>query len=70
MATSKKILEQAIALSPIERAKLIDQLMFSLDKPDQELDKQWAEEAESRLEAYKKGEMQSLSVEEVLAKYK
>ncbi len=70
MATPKKILEQAIALSPIERAKLIDQLMFSLDKPDQELDKLWAEEAESRLEAYKKGEMQSLSVEEVLAKYK
>ena len=70
MATAKKILEEAIALQPAERAKLIQQLIFSLDKPDKELDKLWAEEAESRLAAYQRGELQSLSVAEVLAKYK
>lgn len=70
MASTKKILEEAIALQPTERAKLIQQLIFSLDKPDKELDKLWAEEAESRLAAYQRGELQSISVAEVLAKYK
>ncbi len=41
-----------------------------LDKPDSELDKLWAEEAESRLDAFKNGKLKSVSLEEVLAKYK
>jgi len=43
---------------------------LSLDKPDAELDRLWAEEAESRLVAYKNGELKTVSLEEVLSKYK
>ena len=70
MATPKKALEEAISLDPADRAKLVDQLIHSLDKPDAELDRLWAEEAESRLAAYKSGELKAVSIEEVLAKYK
>ena len=70
MATSKEILDKAILLSPAEKAELVDQLILTLDKPDKKLDKLWAEEAESRLAAYKRGDLRAVSLEEVLAKYK
>ena len=70
MATSKEILDKAILLSPAEKAELVDQLILTLDKPDKKLDKLWVEEAESRLIAYKRGDLRAVSLEEVLAKYK
>lgn len=70
MATSKEILKEALALSPAEKADLVDKLILALDKPDAELDKLWAEEAESRLAAYKRGELGAISIEEALSKYK
>ena len=70
MATTEDILKEAISLRPSEQAKLVDQLISVLDKPDSELDKLWAEEAESRLDAFKNGKLKSVSLEEVLSKYK
>ncbi|VAW46805.1 hypothetical protein MNBD_GAMMA02-290 [hydrothermal vent metagenome] len=70
MSTAKDILKEAILLEPTEKAKLVDHLITSLDKPDTEIDKLWAEEAESRLDAYKQGKLKSVSLEKVLSKYK
>ena len=70
MATPKDILEEAISLQPLEKAELVDSLIASLDKSDNALDQLWAKEAESRLAAYKKGELKSISLSEVLFKYK
>ncbi|MCW8900258.1 MAG: addiction module protein [Gammaproteobacteria bacterium] len=70
MATPKDILEKAIALQPLEKAELVDTLISSLDRSDSVLDQLWAKEAESRLSAYKMGELKSISLNEVLSKYK
>jgi hypothetical protein len=70
MATPDEVLKEAITLRPLDQAKLVDQLMVCLDIPDPELDKLWAEEAESRLEAFKNGSIQSVTLESVLSKYK
>jgi len=70
MSTSKDILKEAIQLEPTEKTKLVEQLITSLDKPDKDIDKLWAEEAESRLDAYKQGKLKAVSLEEVLSKYK
>lgn len=70
MATPKEILKEAMALSAAEKAELVDQLILALDNPDAALDKLWGEEAESRLAAYKRGELKAVSVEEVISKYK
>ena len=56
MATPKDILEEA---------KLVDSLISSLDKSDSALDQLLAKEAESRLAAYKKGELKSISLDEM-----
>ncbi len=70
MATPEKVLKEAISLLPAEQAKLVDQLISILDKPDPELDKLWAEEAESRLGAFKSGTLKAITLDEVLSKYK
>ncbi len=60
-----ELLEQALTLNVNERTKLIDELFKSIDKPDEEIDQIWAEEAESRLEAYRKGELKAVPMENI-----
>ncbi len=60
------ILAEALKLSPIERAELLEQIAESFSSPDrQALDERWAAEAEERVQAYERGEIQSRSAHEV-----
>jgi putative addiction module component (TIGR02574 family) len=68
--TAKSLSEQAKLLPPEERLALVDQLLDTLDEPDASLETQWAREAESRLAAYRRGEIQAASLSDVIAKYK
>ena len=70
MATPSKILKEAMTLKPAEKAKLIDKLLSSLDKPDAEIEELWAKEAENRIDAYERGEIKAVTLEKVLEKYK
>ena len=68
--TSQAIIEQAKQLSALEKIEVVDALLASVDKPDAEVDKQWANEAEDRLAAYRRGEVKALDLNQVLAKYR
>jgi putative addiction module component (TIGR02574 family) len=70
MTTTNHVLNEALTLMPSERAELIDKLLVSLDKSDLEIEKQWAKEAEDRIDAYDQGKIKSISLEEVLNKYR
>ena len=65
---SNKIKETS-SLSETESIYLINALLESLDKPDEEIEKLWVKESEVRYEAYKKGELKSVNWEEIKAKY-
>jgi len=66
---AQKVLEQALRLNPVERAELIEDLVHSFDKDgDVRSDSLWAEEAESRLDAYESGKIQADSAQEVLSR--
>ncbi len=67
--TANTILDQALELSATERAVVAEKLLFSLDNPDSKIDVIWANEADSRVEAYNKGEIGAIPSEEVFAKY-
>ena len=67
---TKDIVEQAAKLSVNEKIELIDALLATVDKPDAEIDTLWASEVESRLSAYQNGELQTLDLNQVLAKYR
>jgi putative addiction module component (TIGR02574 family) len=66
---AEDIFAQALALSPLDRAALVEKLLASLDQPDSAIDKLWAKEAEDRIDAYEAGEMEAISAEEVFKKY-
>lgn len=63
------IKEEALALEPLEKLQLIDELLLSLDKPDAEVDKLWNVEVEERIDAYDRGELKAVDVEDVFKKY-
>lgn len=63
--SSKKILEQAMALKPNERFMIVESLLKSLDEPDRKIDEIWAEEAEKRLKAYRDGSLEGIPMEEI-----
>ncbi|MGB9935837.1 MULTISPECIES: addiction module protein [Thermodesulfovibrio] len=66
----REIFEKIKVLSDSEKLALVDAILNELDKPDPEIDHIWAEEARKRWKAYKSGEIETVSYEEVMEKYK
>ena len=68
-STVQAVLEQALRLSPIERAQLIDEFYHSFDKASRgPVAARWAEEVESRIDAYQAGKIQADSAEAVFSR--
>ena len=67
---SKEIRTRAMELPPVEKVRLVDELLSSLDEPDEAIDVLWRKEVEDRIEAYQAGKLQSVSLADVLAKYR
>ena len=70
MNTADRIFNEASGLSPIEKARLIDKLIYDLDKLDPEINEMWVKEAENRIDAYDQGKMKSITLEKLLQKYR
>ena len=65
-ASGEQILQEALALPLEERAELIQRLLATFQAPpDPALDQLWANEAHDRLDAYDRGELKAIDVEEV-----
>ena len=63
---TQAILEQALKLSPTERADVAEQLIASLDEaPDADVEKAWQEEVQRRLQQVELGEVKTIPWEEV-----
>ena len=62
---NNEILEQILALPPSDRAELADSILASLEPSDPDLLKLWAAEAEDRVAAFKRGELEAVSAEVV-----
>ena len=64
-----KILAKALALPPIERAELIEQLLAGLEFPSRDsVDQAWAEEVEARIDAFERGQLDAIPAREVFDK--
>lgn len=70
MSIVENIIKEALTLKPAQKAKLIDELLSSLNESSKEIDELWAKEAEGRLEAYEQGRIKAVSLERVLEKYR
>ncbi|MDP3089110.1 MAG: addiction module protein [Nitrospira sp.] len=63
---SQAIVEQALKLSPTERAEVAEKLIVSLDEvPDIDVEQAWQEEIQQRLQQIERGEAKTIPWEEV-----
>lgn len=65
----EQILAEALALPPMERAEMVEKLLSSFDFTSRkEIDEFWAQEVESRIDAYERGEISAVPAREVFDK--
>jgi putative addiction module component (TIGR02574 family) len=65
---TQAIVEQALKLSPTERAEVAEQLIASLDEvPDTDVEQAWQEEVQRRLGQIERGEVKLIDSDTVMA---
>lgn len=70
MATNaQEILKEVLSLPLKDRATLVDDILASLDRPDEQIDRLWRNEIDDRIAAYRAGKIRAVPLEEVLSKY-
>lgn len=63
---SQVVLEEALKLSPNERAEVAEQLIASLEEaPDTNVEQAWQQEVQRRLHQIERGEVKTIPWEEV-----
>ncbi len=61
MTQPEKVLQAALSLPESDRADIADRLLRSLDAGEhREIDALWAREAETRIDAYERGEIEAI----------
>ena len=66
----KTILKEALTLRPAERLRLIESLTLSLNKPNENIEQKWAEESEKRYKALEEGKVKTITLKEIIQRYK
>ncbi|OQY42176.1 MAG: hypothetical protein B6240_14300 [Desulfobacteraceae bacterium 4572_87] len=69
MESMDQLAKKAFGLEPTERIRLVEAILFSLNKPDANIEQSWIAESESRYEAYKRGEMEAVDWNEIKKRY-
>ena len=68
MPNQDKILSEALKLSPVERADLVESLLSSFEfRSRKTIDALWAQEVEDRIDAFERDEMAAIPAEQVFA---
>lgn len=62
---AEKLIEQVLGLPADERAEVAERLLSSLEPPLSSIDQLWAQEAEDRIDAYERGEIEAIPAEDV-----
>lgn len=70
MATNtQQILKEALSLPVRDRAMLVDDILASLDQPDEKIDRLWRTEVDDRVAAYRAGKIRAVPLEAILSKH-
>lgn len=62
---AEKLIQQALDLPADERAEVAERLLSSLEPPLSEIDQLWGREAEDRIDAYERGDIEAIPAEDV-----
>ena len=69
MIAIDQIITEISPMRPLEKIKLVDKILKSLNQPNHNIDKIWQDEAEARIKGYEENEIDSVSAEEVFKRY-
>jgi len=69
MESVDQLARKAFGLQPTERVRLVEAILYSLDKPDPDIEQSWIAESEARYEAYKRGELEAIDWDEIKRRY-
>ena len=69
MSAIEQILNEISPLTPLDKLQLIDKILASLNQPSSAIDEIWANEAESRVDAYDRGLVSVVNEDDVFGKY-
>ena len=64
-ARTTEILQEVLSLPPEERADLVDSILASLEPSDPKILELWATEAEDRVAAFERNEIEAVSADSV-----
>ena len=70
MESLDQLAKKAMELKPVERIRLVEAILYSLDKSDPDIEQSWIAEAEARYEAYKRGDIKAIDWNEIKKRYK
>ena len=70
MESVNQLAKKAIELLPVERIRLVEAILYSLDKPYPDIEQGWVAESEARYETYKKGELEATDWDYIKKRYK
>lgn len=65
---TKQLIDEVVSLQGDERTLVVDALLRSLNQPESEIDKQWAEEVKWRLSDLRSGRVEAVPGSEVFNK--
>ena len=69
MESVDQLAKKADGLQPVERIRLVEAILYSLDKPDPNIELSWIAESEDRYEAYKRREIDAIDWKEIKKRY-
>ena len=68
LISKEELFTEAINLSPMDKAKLVECVLSSFNFPGRkEIDSAWGIEAEDRVSAIKSGDMKTISMEDLFS---
>jgi putative addiction module component (TIGR02574 family) len=62
---AEEIKKSALKLNTIDRVNLVETLLDSLDKTDEQIENIWAIESEKRYKAFKEGHIKGITLEQL-----
>ncbi len=69
MESVDQLAKKALVLQPVERIRLVEAILYSLDKPNPDVEQSWIAESEARYKAYKKGELKATDWDDIKKRY-
>ncbi|MBU0676074.1 MAG: addiction module protein [Proteobacteria bacterium] len=69
MESIEQLAQKAAGLQPVDRIRLVEAILQSLDQIDPGIQEKWANESEARYTAYKNGKINSTDWPDVRKRY-